>query len=97
MPILAMRVRTAEQHPNADRLRVYMMENQLGECIQVVANLTNVYTSDDTVAVAQVGSVVDGLEIKQTVIRKVESFGMALGKVDAPVGTDVTDRFPEAK
>lgn len=94
--IKAMKVVSAEKHPNADRLRVYSVENETGEARVIVANLTNVYEVGDVAAVAEIGSVVDGVEIKATNLRGVDSFGMMLGKVDAPVGTDVSDKFVNA-
>ena len=79
--ILEMTITKAEQHPNADRLRVY--EAVDGDTtVLFVANLTNVYEVGDKVKVAQVGHVMeDGLEIKVSKIRGVTSYGMGLGKV----------------
>lgn len=97
MSVIAMKITKAEKHPNADRLRLYEAE-ALGQTLVFVANLTNVYEVDDVVAVAQVGTVLvlDGevLEIAPTTIRKVESFGMGLGKTDHPVGCNLDSLFP---
>lgn len=79
--IVEMKITSAEKHPNADRLRVYSAEGD-GKEITFIANLTNVYEVGDMVKVAQVGHVMeDGMEIKETVIRGVKSYGMGLGKV----------------
>jgi len=79
--IVVMKITSAEKHPNADRLRVYSAEGD-GKEITFVANLTNVYEVGDMVKIAQVGHVMeDGMEIKETVIRGVPSYGMGLGKV----------------
>lgn len=95
MPVIAMKVAKAEAHPDetVTNLRVYQMEN--GEdSIQVIANLTNVYEVGDIAAVARIGTrMKDGTVIKRTKFRKVETLGMALGKVDAPVGTDLSAQF----
>lgn len=91
MPIVAMRIVTAQQHPNADRLRLYTAEAN-GEEVTFVANLTNVYEPGDVVAVARVGTTLrDGLTIAPTKIRGVESFGMGLGKTDSLVGSEVSE------
>ena len=99
MPILAMKIVKAEKHPNADRLRVYEASCYLHSLsVQFVANLTNVYEVGDVVAVALVGTVlvIDGekLEIKPSVIRKVESFGMGLGKTDCEEGRNLDWNYP---
>lgn len=92
MSVIAMKITKAGPVPKSDRLRVYEATTE-EETIVFVANLTNVYEVDDVVAVAQVGTVLvlDGekIEIKPTVIRKTESFGMGLGTVDVPVGTNL--------
>lgn len=93
MSIVAMKVISAAPHPEADALRVYQFESASGEAIQIVANLSHVYEVDDVVAVVQVGTFFEGTKIKKTKLRKVESFGMAVGKVAVPVGSDVSHLF----
>lgn len=105
MSVIAMLITSAEKHPNGDRLRVYTATDDTRDTtLTFVANLTNVYEVGDTVAVAQVGTVlppsergedqaIPGLLIQATVIRKVESFGMGLGKTDKPVGTVLDVEF----
>lgn len=91
MSIIAMRIVTAEKHPNADRLRLYTAEAD-GEEVTFIANLTNVYEPGDVVTVARVGTTLqDGLVIKPTTIRGIESFGMGLGLTDADVGSEVPE------
>ncbi len=94
MTVIVKRVTKAEQHLNADFLRVYQMTDDK-TTLQIVANLTNVYDVGDHVLVANIGSILkeDNLEIRQTKIRGINSFGMALGKTDLPVGTDVSDQY----
>ena len=94
MAVIVMKVVKAESHPNADRLRVYSFENQVGEAIQVVANLENIYEVGDHAAVASVGTLFsDGMLIRETKLRGVESYGMAMGKVSEVVGTNLDERF----
>lgn len=95
MSVIAMVCTSAEEHPDADRLRVYKFEAGNFGC-QIVANLTNVYEVGDVAAIAQPGTVLsafDDLEIVPRKVRGVESFGMAIGHVDAPVGTELGDDF----
>ncbi|MDB4278887.1 hypothetical protein N9917_04730 [Deltaproteobacteria bacterium] len=95
MPILSMRAVQAAPHPNADRLRLYQFDADDGNgLIQIVSNLENVYEVNDTVAVATVRTVLeDGTEIKKGKYRGQRSFGMALGKTEKPVGTDLTAEY----
>lgn len=95
MSILSMRVLEAAQHENADKLRVYSLEGGLADGpIQVIANCDNVYEVGDLVAVATVGTTLsDGTEIQKAKFRGVRSFGMCLGKTEAPLGTDLTASF----
>ncbi|NER39701.1 MAG: hypothetical protein F6J93_38170 [Oscillatoria sp. SIO1A7] len=94
MPVIAMKVKSAEKHPNADALRFYSMEAPGYERVPIVANLENVYEVGDTVAIALADSLLkDGTKIKPAKIRGIQSFGMALGKVDESVGTDLSEGY----
>ena len=94
MPVIAMKVESAEKHPNADALRLYSMEAPGYERVPIVANLENVYEVEDTVAIALPDSLLkDGTKIKPAKIRGIQSFGMALGKVDESVGTDLSEAY----
>ncbi|MBP0020238.1 MAG: hypothetical protein J7647_22120 [Cyanobacteria bacterium SBLK] len=94
MPVIAMEVKTAEQHPNADSLRVYSTIAPGYEAVQIIANLENIYEVGDTVAIALSNSILkDGTKIKPSKLRGIQSFGMALGKALEPVGTDLSDRY----
>jgi tRNA-binding EMAP/Myf-like protein len=91
MPVIAMKVKTAQNHPNADALRLYSFAAPGWESVQIVANSENIYDVDDIVAVALTDSVLkDGTQIKPVKLRDVYSFGMALGKVEAAIGTDLS-------
>ena len=94
MSVIAMRVSSCSEHPNADSLRVYEFEAPGHEPVRVIANLENVYQCGDVVAVALIGSTLkDGLKIKKTRLRGVDSFGMSMGRVDSECGTDLSEEF----
>ena len=89
-----MRVSEVKLHPNADALRVYTMEAPNQNAVQIVANLENIYQQGDIVAVALGGSVLkDGTKIKPCKLRGVTSYGMALGVVDASLGSDLSEVY----
>ncbi len=94
MSVLAMTVVRVQDHPNADSLRVYELDAPGIAGLVVVANLERRYAVGDVVAIARVGAVLeDGTKIRKSRLRGVDSFGMALGPVDAPPGTDLTARY----
>ncbi|AFZ37779.1 t-RNA-binding domain-containing protein [Stanieria cyanosphaera PCC 7437] len=105
MSVIAMRVSDVRAHPNADALRIYIMEvpNQIEACfesnqVQIVANLENIYQPGDLVAVALGGSVLkDGTKIKPCKLRGVTSHGMALGIVDAELGEDLSEVYCQSE
>lgn len=94
MAVIAMRVKSAQNHPQADSLRVYEVGRTDDENIQVIANMDNVYQEGDILALAMLNTVLkDGTKIKKTKLRGIQSFGMALGKVDAEIGTDLSGDY----
>ncbi len=94
MSIVAMKLLSVIPHPGADALRIHEFALTEGEPIVVVGNLDNAYEVGDVVAVARVGATLeDGTRIRKARLRGIDSFGMALEKVDAPVGTDLTDVY----
>lgn len=94
MSVFVFRVLDAKPHPNADALRVYQFGGATADPLQVVANLDNTYDVGDTVAVAVVGAQLrDGTKVRPARLRGVDSFGMALGRHEAPVGTDLAAEF----
>jgi hypothetical protein len=94
MSVLAMTVVRVNDHPNADSLRVYELDAPGIAGLVVVANLERRYAPGDVVAVARVGAVLeDGTKIRKSRLRGVDSFGMALGPVDAAPGEDLTARY----
>ncbi len=91
MPVFAMEVKTAQNHPNADALYLYNFEAPGCDSVQIIANSENIYSVGDIVAVALTDSVLkDGTIIKPTKLRGVYSYGMALGKVEAAIGSDLS-------
>jgi hypothetical protein len=89
-----MKVVCARQHPNADALRVYDFQGTSDATLPVVANLDHVYEVGDVVAVAKLGAVLkDETKIHKITLRGIGSYGMAMGKVDVPVGTDLTAEY----
>lgn len=102
--VVVARILSAEQHPDADKLRVCQVDDGTGAPVQVVCGAPNARAGLMAVF-AQVGAELPGgLKIKQAKLRGVESFGMLCGAdelglegyndgllelpVDAPAGTD---------
>ena len=93
MTAIAMICTKVSEHPNADALKMYEFQYDK-ETLQVVANLENVYEVGDVVAIVRSGSIMlDGTKIKDSTIRGVRSYGMALGKTEDPAGTDLTSKY----
>jgi phenylalanyl-tRNA synthetase beta chain len=78
----------AEQHPDADRLRVCLVDTGDGETSQIVCGAPNV-AAGQTVAVAKPGSVMpDGTKLKVAKLRGQASNGMILAEDEVGIGTD---------
>lgn len=74
--VLTGRIVAAERHPNADRLRVCQTDLGTGELLQIVTGAQNVQVGD-VIPVALTGALLpNGLEIKASKLRGVDSFGM---------------------
>lgn len=98
MPVIVMQVKRAEQHPNADSLRVYNMTASGYEDVQIIANMEKVYEVGDRLAIALTNTVLkDGTKIKPTKLRGIQSFGMALGKTDEDISTDLSYLYCQKK
>lgn len=80
MPV-SLRCVKAENHPDADRLQVYLFEDLTfpGGSRQIVANTTNIYTEGDLVDVVLPGEEFEGRVLQKAKIRGIDSFGMAVG------------------
>ena len=78
----------AEQHPNADRLRVCVVDIGDGAPSQIVCGAPNV-AAGQTVAVAKPGAVMpDGTKLGKAKLRGIESNGMILAEDEVAIGTD---------
>jgi phenylalanyl-tRNA synthetase beta chain len=82
------RVLEADQHPNADRLRVCVVDIGDDAPSQIVCGAPNV-AAGQTVAVAKPGAVMpDGTRLGTAKLRGVESNGMILAEDEVAIGTD---------
>jgi phenylalanyl-tRNA synthetase beta chain len=82
------KVLRAEQHPDADRLTVCLVETGAAEPSQIVCGAPNV-AAGQTVAVARPGGVMpDGTRLKQAKLRGQVSSGMILAEDELAIGTD---------
>src|SRR5205807_6893937 len=88
-PFSFARVISAEQHPNADRLRVCMVDTGAGEPVQVVCGAPNARTGMKGVFVAP-GAFIPGKNITLGVgkIRGVESRGMLVSEFELQLSDD---------
>jgi phenylalanyl-tRNA synthetase beta chain len=82
------KVLDAHQHPNADRLRVCLVDVGDGDPKQIVCGAPNV-AAGQTVAVAKPGAVMpDGTKLGKAKLRGEESNGMILAEDELAIGTD---------
>src|SRR5207237_2267877 len=82
------RVLEAEQHPNADRLTVCLVDIGDRSPSQIVCGAPNV-AAGQTVAVAKPGAVMpDGSTLGKAKLRGVESAGMILAEDEVAIGAD---------
>ena len=81
-------VLSAEQHPDADRLRVCSVDVGDGEPQQIVCGAPNV-AAGQTVAVARPGAVMpDGTKLGKATLRGIVSNGMILAEDEIAIGGD---------
>jgi len=102
--VVVAEIQQAEQHPDADKLRVCQVSNG-SEVFQIVCGAPNA-RAGIKVALAEVGAVLPGdFKIKKAKLRGVESYGMLCGAdeiglgeksegimelpADAPIGADI--------
>src|SRR5215468_4163069 len=88
-PFTIARVISAEQHPNADRLRVCMVDTGAGDPVQVVCGAPNARTGMKGVFVPP-GAYIPGKDITLAVgkIRGVESRGMLVSEFELQISDD---------
>lgn|GEM_PF-42796 len=82
------RIQNAEKHPKADKLQVCLVQTAAGEVRQIVCGAANA-RAGLYVAVALPGAVLpNGLEIKSSKIRDVESHGMLCSREELGLPVD---------
>jgi phenylalanyl-tRNA synthetase beta chain len=82
------RVLTAEQHPDADRLKVCTVDVGEGEPAHIVCGAPNV-AAGQTVAVARPGAIMPGgVKLKKAKLRGQVSEGMILAEDELEIGAD---------
>jgi phenylalanyl-tRNA synthetase beta chain len=82
------RVLSREQHPNADRLSVCVVDTGDGSPSRIVCGAPNV-AAGQTVAVARPGAVMpDGSTLGKAKLRGIESNGMILAEDELAIGTE---------
>src|SRR5437660_1978427 len=88
-PFTIARVVSAEQHPNADRLRVCMVDSGAGDPVQVVCGAPNARTGMKGVFVPP-GAYIPGKDMTLEVgkIRGVESRGMLVSEFELQLSDD---------
>jgi len=75
-------------HPNADKLSLCSVDTGTGQLVQIICGAPNV-AAGQCVAVAPVGATLpDGMQIKRTKIRKVQSEGMICSEKELQLGDD---------
>ena len=86
---LVAKVLTAERHPNADKLQVLTVDAGTGEALQVVCGAPNARAGMVGV-LGLAGAVVpsNGMELKQALLRGVESNGMMCSTRELELGDD---------
>jgi phenylalanyl-tRNA synthetase beta chain len=85
---VAAKVLDAHPHPDADRLRVCVVDAGESEPRQIVCGATNV-AAGQTVAVAKPGAVMpDGTTLRKAKLRGLESDGMILAEDELAIGTE---------
>jgi len=90
-PFTIARVVKCEQHPNADRLRVCMVDTGTGDPVQVVCGAPNARTGMKGVF-SPPGSFIPGKNLTLAIgtIRGVESRGMLLSEAELEISDDHT-------
>src|SRR5581483_3759272 len=108
--VIVSQITASSRHPNADRLTVCEVDDGSGAMRQIVCGATN-YKIGDKVPLALPGAKLpNGLEIRKSKLRGVESEGMLCSPIelglgqdasgllilspDAKVGTPIADLFP---
>lgn len=98
--VIVARITASSRHPNADRLTICEVDDGSGTKRQIVCGATN-YKVGDKVPLALPGAKLpNGLEIKKSKLRGVESEGMLCSAIELGVGEDASGLLilsPDAK
>lgn len=98
--VVVAQIRESVQHPNADRLSVCQVDDGSGHIRQIVCGAKN-YKAGDKVLLAQPGAALpNGLKIKESKLRGVESQGMLCSPIELGLGQDSSGLLilsPEAR
>src|SRR5947208_6874529 len=98
--VIVAQITASSRHPNADRLTVCEVDDGSGIKRQIVCGATN-YKVGDKVPLALPGAKLpNGLEIKKSKLRGVESEGMLCSPIELGLGQDAAGLLilpPEAK
>jgi phenylalanyl-tRNA synthetase beta chain len=98
--VVVAQIKASSQHPNADRLTVCEVDDGSGTKRQIVCGAKN-YKVGDKVPLALPGAKLpNGLEIKQSKLRGIESEGMLCSAIELGLGEDAAGLLilsPEAK
>jgi phenylalanyl-tRNA synthetase beta chain len=98
--VIVAEITGSSRHPNADRLSVCVVDDGSGAKRQVVCGATN-YTVGDKVPLALPGAKLpNGLEIRESKLRGVESAGMLCSPIELSLGEDASGLLilsPDAK
>ena len=98
--VVVAQIRESVQHPNADRLTVCQVDDGSGQIRQIVCGAKN-YQAGDKVPLAQPGAALpNGLKIKESKLRGVDSQGMLCSPIELGLGQDSSGLLilsPEAR
>src|SRR5213595_2487433 len=98
--VIVSQITASSRHPNADRLSVCEVDDGSGKKRQIVCGATN-YKVGDKVPLALPGTKLpNGLEIRESKLRGVESAGMLCSPIELSLGEDASGLLilsPDAK
>jgi phenylalanyl-tRNA synthetase beta chain len=98
--VIVSQITASSRHPNADRLTVCEVDDGSGRKRQIVCGATN-YKVSDKVPLALPGAVLaNGLQIRKSKLRGVESEGMLCSPIEIGLGEDASGLLilpPDAK
>src|SRR5713101_7675352 len=98
--VMVAQIKESSRHPNADRLTVCEVDDGSGTKRQIVCGATN-YKVGDKVPLALPGAVLpNGLQIRKSKLRGVESEGMLCSPIELGLGEDASGLLilsPDAK